>query len=337
MEKHLKTNFLANYENALVLPENPDYDLACDMIDHLDFDFWQPLVVHLAKINNLKFNHCSRVDEGANPVFIFEGDTKYVLKLVPPNWSQQAIAEIAALNLFENVELDLTVPKLMLHGKYNNWDYIFMSFVEGEILSHILDETTQQEKVDIAYQLGQFSKILHALDVPDLPEITLNWPEFLDKQLKNVYEKRQKQGLIPEFLSDLVPYLDSINIEYKKGKNCFIHTDLHPGNLLVKRTQSGIKLCGIIDFGDAVVCPDPVFEFTSPGLLLALADSSVFKSYLKGYDYNLAVPQDLVEQCMALSLLRHTGELNYILNTVPNATQTNNWKEVESKLFPLDL
>jgi len=336
MEKHLKTNFLADYNNALALPDNPDYDLACDMIDHLDFDFWQPLVVHLATINSLKFNHCERVDEGANPVFIFEGDEKFILKLVPPNWSQQAVAEIAALKLFEGVELDLAVPNLMLHGKYHNWDYIFMSFVDGEILSTILTETTQAERIEIAYQLGQFSKVLHEFDVPEIPEITLNWPEFLDKQLKNVYIKREKQGLMPEFLSDLTPYLDSIDIKYKTGKNCFIHTDLHPGNLLVKRTQSGIKLCGIIDFGDAVVCPDPVFEFTSPGLLLALSDKDIFESYLKGYGYNLDNPQALVEQCMALTILRHTGELNYIINTVPNVIQTNNWKQAESKLFPLN-
>ena len=131
--------------------------------------------------------------------------------------------------------------------------------------------------------------------------------------------------------------VNSINIEYKTGKNCFIHTDLHPGNLLIKRTQSGIKLCGIIDFGDAVVCPDPVFEFTSPGLLLALSDSNIFERYLKGYGYNLDDRQALVEQCMALSLLRHTGELNYILNTVPDAAQTHNWKQAESKLFPLNI
>jgi len=336
MEKRLKTNFLAEYENALALPQNPDYDLACDMIDHLDFDFWQPLVVHLANINNLKFNHCARVDEGANPVFIFEGDEKYILKLVPPNWSQQALAEIAALSLFEGVELDICVPKLMLHGKYHNWDYIFMSFVEGEILSNILDETTQADKIEIAHQLGQFSKVLHKIAVPELPEITLNWPEFLEKQLKNVYEKRAKQGLLPRFLTDLNPYLESINIEYKTGKNCFIHTDLHPGNLLVKRTEQGIKLCGIIDFGDAVVCPDPVFEFTSPGLLLALSNKEIFESYLNGYGYSLDNPQALVEQCMALSLLRHTGELNYIINTVPGVLNTKNWKQAESKLFPLN-
>ncbi|WP_170940470.1 aminoglycoside phosphotransferase family protein [Pseudoalteromonas sp. NBT06-2] len=333
----MKTNFLADYNSALSLPENPDYDLACDMIDHLDFEFWHPLVAHLANINNLQFTHCERVDEGANPVFIFTAEEKYVLKLVPPNWSQQAIAEIAALKLFDDVELDLAIPKLMLHGKYHNWDYIFMSFVEGEILSNILTETTQADKVEIAKQLGQFSKVLHDLEVPELPEITLNWPEFLETQFKNVYVKRERQGLIQRFLSDLKPYLDSINIEYKTGKNCFIHTDLHPGNLLVKRTQNGIELCGIIDFGDAVVCPEPVFEFTSPGLLLALSDKTIFESYLKGYGYNLDNPQALVEQCMALSLLRHTGELNYIINTVPNVIQTSNWKEAESKLFPLNL
>ncbi|SFD60978.1 phosphotransferase family protein [Pseudoalteromonas denitrificans] len=333
----MKTNFLAKYENALVLPENPDYDLACDIIDYLDFDFWQPLAERLANQHDLTFTHCERVSEGANPVFIFEGDEKFILKLVPPNWSQQAVAEIAALSLFDGVDIELDVPKLMLYGKYRNWDYIFMSFVEGEILSNILTDITKKEKIDIAFQLGQFSKVLHGLDVPNLPEITLNWSEFLDTQLKNVFNKRQKQGLIEPFLSDLIPYLDSINIEHKINKNCFIHTDLHPGNLLVERTQNGVKLSGIIDFGDAVVCPDPVFEFTSPGLLLALSDKDVFESYLKGYEYCLDKPQNLVEQCMALSLLRHTGELNYILNTVPNAAQAKNWAEAEALLFPVSL
>ena len=66
---------------------------------------------------------------------------------------------------------------------------------------------------------------------------------------------------------------------------------------------------------------------------MALSDKEIFESYLNGY--SLDNPKALFDQCMALSLLRHTGELNYIINTVSGVLNTKNWKQAESKLFPL--
>ncbi|GIU23430.1 aminoglycoside phosphotransferase family protein [Shewanella sp. MBTL60-007] len=335
--------FLTQYPSALFLPETPEYDLACDIIDYLDFDFWQPLTEILATNHQLSYSGCTRVAEGANPVFIFEGQQKFVLKLVPPNWSQQARAELAGLKLLAQVELELEVPKLICHGRYRNWDYIFMSFVEGDNLASLLPTLARQEIQDIAFQLGGFCQALHQLPVStasgaiteEATELTLDWPLFLQTQRDNIYQKRQQQGLVEPFLSDLEPYLNNINIQCKQGPDHLIHTDLHPANLLVKRTKDGVRLTGIIDFGDAIICPDPVFEFTSPGLLLALGDKEVFTHFLDGYGIDYNDTQSLVEQCMALSLLRHTGELNYILNTVPHANTAKGWKQAEKYLFPL--
>ncbi|MGS0682379.1 aminoglycoside phosphotransferase family protein [Shewanella sp. 125m-7] len=335
--------FLKRYPNALSLPEEPEYGLTCDIIDHLDFSFWQPLTEKLAPDHQLAFTHCIRVEEGANPVFIYEGVQKFVLKLVPPNWSRQASAELTGLKLLAQATLDLDVPQLICHGRFRNWDYIFMSFVEGDNLAVLLPTLTQQQIQNIAFQLGGFCQKLHQLPVSpvtgaiteEATELRLDWPLFLQTQRDNIYQKRQQQGLIEPFLSDLAPYLNSINIQCKQGPDHFIHTDLHPANLLVKHTKQGIKLTGVIDFGDAIICPDPVFEFTSPGMLLALADKNVFIHFLQGYGFDYSNAQELVEQCMALSLLRHTGELNYILNTVPNANTTAGWKQSEKYLFPL--
>ncbi|CAM3357968.1 aminoglycoside phosphotransferase family protein [Shewanella pealeana] len=335
----MNLSFLTLYPSALWLPESPEYDLACDIIDHLDFSFWRPLTEKLALEHRLTYTKCTRVTEGANPVFIYEGEQKFVLKLVPPNWSQQAKSELTGLKLLEQVKLALDVPKLICHGHFRNWDYIFMSFVEGENLASLLPTLTQQDKEMIAFQLGEFCHQLHQIPITTITETTTNvildWPILLQEQRGNIYQKRQQQGLIEPFLSDLEPYLNNINIQCKQGSNHFIHTDLHPANLLVKRTAKGVRLTGVIDFGDAIICPDPVFEFTSPGLLLALSDKKIFTQFLDGYGFDYKDKQSLVEQCMALSLLRHTGELNYILNTVPHANTAKGWKQAERYLFPL--
>ncbi len=327
------------------LPHNPSYDEACDICDHWQLKDWQPLLDIIADRHDIAVTQVSQNFEGTNPVFELtlnaeqsEGHA-YIVKVLAPNWHGQYQSEYLSLQLLNGQDLGISVPKLLYSGEVDNWRYLVIEKLEGIMLSSVMAKLTLENKLEIAHALGQFSARLHRLDVAEIPEIKLDWPEFVRLQRINCYEKRKKQRVPTALLENLTPYLDQyisrLEPFLKNGDMHLIHTDLHPGNLMVAAHAGQYRLVGIFDFGDALVCPDPLFEFASPALLFAQGEPRIFHAFLDGYDYRGKRDGSLQQHMMVLSLLRHTGDLNYLLHHVPHCGDEICWQALESKFFPL--
>jgi len=327
------------------LPHNPSYDEACDICDHWQLEDWQPLLDIIADRHGIAVTQVSQNFEGTNPVFELTLNTEpnegqaYIVKVLAPNWHSQYQSEYLSLKLLNEHDLGIDVPKLRYAGEVDNWRYLVIEKLEGIMLSSVLEALTIENKVEIARDLGQFSARLHRLDGAEIAEMKLDWPEFIRLQSRNCYEKRKKQQIPRALLESLTPYLDQhmskLDTFLGSESNRLIHTDLHPGNLMVTAQAGHYRLVGIFDFGDALVCPDPLFEFTSPALLFAQGESRIFHAFLDGYGYQGKRDSSLQQHMMVLSLLRHTGDLNYLLHHVPHCGDETRWQALESKFFPL--
>lgn len=331
------------------LPRDPSYELACDISDNWVLDDWRPILDTICIRHGINAIHMSQNFEGTNPVFeltqasnvgdLDKANRSFIVKLLAPNFHVQYRSEYLSLKLLNHHRLGVKVPKLFYFGDVDNWPYLVIEKLDGIMLSSVLTELSVEERCDIALELGQFSKQLHRLPEQNIEGLRLDWPDFIRLQTDKCHEKRKRQGLPEPLLEELNAYLarhtDKLAPSLNKSDAHLIHTDLHPGNLLVKKHQGRYRFTGIIDFGDALACPDPVFEFTSPALLLALGEPRIFHAYLDGYGYQGKRDTGLQQHMMMLSLLRHTGDMNYLLQHVPGCSDEKNWQALETKFFPL--
>ncbi|BAJ04198.1 phosphotransferase family protein [Shewanella violacea] len=331
------------------LPMDPSYELACDISDNWDLEDWRPILDTICIRHGITAIQMSQNFEGTNPVFeltlasdirgLDNTNQSFVVKILAPNFHVQYQSEYLSLKLLNHHTLGVKVPKLLYFGDVDNWPYLVIEKLDGIMLSSVLTELSIEERCDIARQLGHFSMLLHQVPKQSIEGLRLDWPDFIRLQTDKCYEKRKKQGLPEPLLEELNAYLAShsnkLAANLNKTDAHLIHTDLHPGNLLVKKHQGQYQFSGIIDFGDALACPDPVFEFTSPALLLALGEPKIFHAYLDGYEFKGKRDANLQQHMMMLSLLRHTGDMNYMLQHVPGCSHEETWQALEAKFFPL--
>ncbi|QFU24954.1 aminoglycoside 3'-phosphotransferase/choline kinase family protein [Shewanella eurypsychrophilus] len=336
------------------LPTSPSYDLACDISDNWDLKKWRPILDIICIRHDISAIKFSQNFEGTNPVFELTLDSglvdsdldrsgainkAFIVKILAPNFHAQYQSDYLSLKLLNHHTLGVKVPKLFYSGDIDNWPYLVIEKLDGVMLSSVLDELSIAEKCNIARELGEFSAQLHQLPERSIEGLRLDWPDFVQLQSQKCYEKRKKQGLPEPLLETLNSYLqnNADKLAPNLNKSCahLIHTDLHPGNLMVKLHEGRYRFSGIIDFGDALACPDPVFEFTSPALLLALGEAKIFHAYLDGYAYKGKRDSSLQQHMMVLSLLRHTGDINYLLQHVPACDNRTEWHELEPLFFPL--
>jgi hygromycin-B 7''-O-kinase len=322
------------------LPVNPDYDEACHICDHWRLTEWQPVLDLVIARHGLSVTDLRQNFTGSNPIFelALTDGSQLVIKVLAPNWQTQYVSEYLSLKQLEGQELGVRIPRILFSGEIDNWHYLAQERLPGTVLAELMPTLSHSQKQAIATQLGHFSRRLHGLPTDNIAALKLDWPQFISRQNQHCHDKRRRQGLRQPLLDDLLPYLAHIDPSQNtpvSDQHMLLHTDLHPWNLLVRECGGELHLAGIIDFGDALVCPEPKFEFTSVALLLALGDASLFHAYLDGYGYRGARDRTLQQSMMQLSLLRHTGDLNYLLETVPGCHEQTRWQELEQKFFPL--
>ncbi|WP_394227978.1 phosphotransferase [Pseudoalteromonas spongiae] len=334
----MKTSYLIKDFDAMALPQAPSYEYACAICDFTNETHWQPLIEQICENNDLALTVVERVSSGENPTFLLHSASNqaFYIKFIAPNWLFQYHHEKEALTLCDAATLPIATPKLIAHGELNNWGYLITKGLEGQLLSDIYNELTDDEKQSIAAQLGRFCLQMHSIPMQKTSVLYKDWQEFIDEQYHNSYARRKRQGLRADFLADFIPYIAHTPYTAPDTINLYlVHSDLHPGNLLVKRSDDGISLCGVIDFGDALVCNEPLFEVTTVGLLVAKGNTKVFQQFLESYLYQVDDKRTLLNSLMTLTLLRHTGNLNYLIEYVPGVKQCKNWQDAEQYLFPI--
>lgn len=316
-----------------ILVKDPSRELAIDIIDSEDELRFAPVAEYICAQHGIELTSYRKINGWAN--VILEINHQYIIKVSAPNWAILQRREIEALALLSDHHLPTPVPKLLHQGEYNGWVYFVSDKLSGTNLHDVWPTLGFDDKQRIMHQVGCFAKALNALDVEPKGLLHVDWQAFLQSHSADAYERRKKQNLSGPLLDDINPYLNEVNYQPKEDKPMLIHCDLHAGNLLGEQIDGQWHLSGVIDFGDAVISTDKHYEMTSTTILMGLGDSALNRAFFDGYGLTIDDVERLQQILMVLSIIRHSGELQYVLNQVKGCADMPNWHAVAERFFAL--
>jgi hygromycin-B 7''-O-kinase len=258
-----------------------------DELDALraDRDRWLPAVSAIARAHELAEAPLS--DLGGGNLVIGAGD-RHVIKLVPPLFAHELVAERVCLELLKLGEraptwssLPIPTPALLGAGERDGWTYLLLSRLPGSPLRSRWDEVPKGEREPILRALGGFLAALHALPAPPDGSFAAPWPAFVEAESAAYFERQARWGVAPEILAGGPACLARAQLD-SPGRVTLLHADLNDMNVLIDETEGGFRASGVIDFADARV-GDPLFDLITPALLIARGDRALFHALLDGY------------------------------------------------------
>ncbi|MCW8879552.1 MAG: aminoglycoside phosphotransferase family protein [Kangiellaceae bacterium] len=324
-----------------LLPDNPSYGEACDIIDHMEDDYWFPAITRICEQHQISLQSTERVKAGGNVLFKL-GNT-FILKLVPPNWAYQGQAEIEA-GLVISDKLSLNVPQIIAHGTVDNWVYVVMDLLPGISLADVWADLTFDNKRLIIQSIGQFMNELHQLELPTESRLRPDWQSYYQKLSDDCVPRHSRKKLPEVLVSQIEDYLtqhDADNYSVLEDLNSnesdiFIHMDLNPWNLMVEEQDSEYKISGVLDFGDAIIGRSKLLELATPLLFMCQGNAELCSLLLENYQLlDCSNSESLRTRLMAVSLLRPACDFNFVLQQVPEAGPRDNWEDIAGQLFPV--
>lgn len=273
------------------------------------------MVIHKHHLPEAKLTLFS---DGTNIVFSY-GENK-VIKIFPPFHQSQFESERLVLKHLDG-NLSIKTPKPEHEGEIFGWPYLIMSKLKGINLETLWTAMPYNNKAIILGELGRLIREVHAIPTNGLEAIDCHWPRFIEKQISNCFEHHQATGLPEALLQQLPVYIDSIKEVLLQIKKPVILTgEYTPMNFLVQQIDEVWHVCGLIDFGDAMLGL-PEYDLLGPGAFLIQGDKQLLRDFLISYGYSpKEMTQLLSHQLMALMLLHQYSNLNIQLR-IPN------WKE----------
>lgn len=182
-----------------------------------------------------------------------------VLKLLPPFWQHEAATEIAALQVAQD-RLSVATPTLIAQGELEGWPYLILEALPGTPLALVWRHLDHANRLFLLQQLGELIQELRALPIPAALS-TLSWSERLRQHQANL-DKRLAQAPIPTDLCTALQQL-ATPLALTASQPLFLHGDLNSEHLLVYQQNGRWELCGLLDFGDALVGP-AAYELIAP-------------------------------------------------------------------------
>ncbi|CAM4162752.1 phosphotransferase family protein [Shewanella denitrificans] len=326
------------------LVENPSYADACDILDERPLEFWLPTIEVILSQHQLAKKTVLRISNGSNA--LFDIDNEYILKLVPPNWDYQGISEVTSLTLLNlanhSENLSLAVPKMIGFGRVDNWFYVIMTKLKGLSMATVWPDLNTAQKLPLVKQLGQFMTELHQITstqafTPD-PRLSVDWPEYIKGLISDSVPRHARKGVSPELVTQISDYLQAADSDFNDIHAVFIHMDLHPWNLMVEKHHGHYRLCGVVDFGDALVGNCQLLELATPIIFVCQGNKTLIDELVANYSPLNEVYLDrqvLQRQLMAVSLIRPACDFNFVLQQVPQSGKRDSWQAIAKQLFPL--
>ena len=324
-----------------ILPINPTYQQACDLIDNAGDETWLPSIQYICQRHQIEAESITRIAVGGNVLFRINDD--FIVKLVPPNWAYQGEAEVEASTIIGD-KLSLKVPQVVASGSIDGWVFVVMTILPGISLADVWSDLDVINKHSIIAKVGKFIHEIHRLEVPTKSCLAPNWQDYYQQLVDDCLPRHTRKQL-PEVLLKQIPEyfakhgLDRFNVLCdldEKAKDIFIHMDLHPWNLMVEEKEEGYELSGVLDFGDAIIGRSCLLELATPLLFMCQGDQALCRTLLS--NYQLIEESDcqlLVSRLMAVSLLRPACDFNFVLQQVPETAPRKDWESIAKQLFPL--
>lgn len=297
-----------------------------------------------------------------NPVFEFElaNNESFIMKINNPMWPLKQIRELKAMTIARE---QTTIPLHRVVADYQKDDKYPFSFsifekLPGKDLKNTVKETliTKKEYLSIVRKVGFHLGELHSINFDFYGDFCIKQEQNSKKSNNNFWGNQFTTwtDCFKAFCFDMLNWVDrtsfpnyrkplewKINelaerIEEPNENGCFVHSDIHPSNILVKNGQ----LTGIIDF-EWSYAGSPSFDFhlTKAGFYfsdfpsleeskltthLDLNQEEVQKELLAGYQTTYKMPlADLSNELLDFVwLLYMIGSWKWVIDTKSSEEKT---------------
>jgi len=175
-----------------------------------------------------------------NQVYIIEcGTEKFVFRC---SEEQNAYADTIHW-LTELSAFDIPIPKVLVYGKYEEFHYLILNFIEGEDIGLVYSKLTKAEKKRIAKKVMEIQRKVSGLQIVH-DEDDWSWKSVLDELLERSEDRIRQNG-----------YFDSARVTQLKDKMYHLEDyfssvkpvayldDISTKNLLIHNGQ----VSGVID------------------------------------------------------------------------------------------
>ena len=149
--------------------------------------------------------------------------------------------------------IHVPVPKVIAKGKYNEYEYLILSYIEGKDIGIVYDQLTDEDKRVIAKELVHIQNRVSTLEL-EAVEPDWSWFTFINYMLERATERivkngyfdvekverlRRQLGQLEEYFTGVRPvaYLDDIS-----SKNLLVHNGQISGIIDIDWMGIGDKL-----------------------------------------------------------------------------------------------
>jgi hygromycin-B 7''-O-kinase len=306
-----------------------------ELLDNLDHyrhlftsvDFWQPAVEEICRRHNLAPDGPVRIGvPGTCPTFIV--GERWVVKFFGRLFEGgESFAIEKAAGALAAQDPAIPIATVLAHGFLREedwpWPYLVYAFIPGASLGELAEQITAEDWLNIARELGETTRRLHALPLsgsPVFPDSQQPYLQFLQAQRAAVVEHHRQWGSLPPHLIEQIEYfIPPLETLITPGHPAhLIHADLTRDHLLGNISTGHWQTLGLIDFGDAMT-GDLLYELAALHMDLFRGDRRLLSVFLDAYGIDSQTRASLPRKALATSLLHQFDLFSLLPEVLPDA------------------
>jgi len=232
------------------------------------------------------------------------GNRQY-LKIFGPDAEWQFHLERTMLNLLEKHQ-SIPAPRLVTEGYGDGLQpYIIMTAVPGKTAQAIWDELSRPEQLAIARELGSITADIHRLPLQNF-QVVEQVVGSKARQIQGIMANRVEQIIAAEKLTNnqrdkLLTFLSGEALAYISRAQNINHYDLAHNHVFLVGQGNGVKVSGIIDWGEAILGP-PEWDIVYLWFWTFSGDRRAMQECLRALYGVEDRPDDFARRCLAAVL-----------------------------------
>ncbi len=278
-------------------------------------DIWLDSAVQICGRHGISYAALKRAERSEHIIFLV--DDAFVIKIFTP-FRRGFEREKAALE-FAMGKTSLKIPEIVQSGAFENFDYIVMTRLAGELMTREVWLTLpRKEQITVLTQLAVGLKELHSHNADSFD---FDWHKFVEYQSNIAVERQISNNVNSEWIESLPVFLETnLKLLPKDCPTVFLHGDVHFGNLRLQKSNGSWQISGLFDFADSL-CGFHEFDFVAVGLLMIQGQAEIQREFFKAYGYaENELDESLRKRLMLMTVLYECSDLQrYALRLKPEA------------------
>lgn len=190
---------------------------------------------------------------------VYQLGNQYYLKVFGPGAAWQFHLERTMLGMLEDLQA-IPAPRLNFEGYGDGlWPYIIMTSVPGETAEAIWDDLSRLEQLAISRELGSITAGIQRLPCENFQVVEQRLGSR-HRQIQRIKARRIEQITAADKLTkkqrdDLLTFVSGEALSYVSRRQNINHYDLAHNHVFLVGQGNGVKVSGIIDWGEAILGP----------------------------------------------------------------------------------